>query len=110
MEHARLISIAQKVVHTFGKDRQLPLCCTVYSRARSITLRPGQSARSIRGRGVIKEYGSLVLVVVQISESFGLVNVYIFNGAYSMFYLMHHKLMNIIKYGFRLARVQIKGI
>ena len=55
MEHARLISIAQKVIHTFGKDRQLTLCCTVYSRARSITLRPGQSARSIRGRGVIKE-------------------------------------------------------
>ena len=55
MEHARLISIAQKVIHKFGKDRQLTLCCAVYSRARSITLRPGQSARSIRGRGVIKE-------------------------------------------------------
>ena len=55
MEHARLISIAQKVVHKFGKDRHLPLCCAVYSRARSITLRPGKSARSIRGRGVIKE-------------------------------------------------------
>ena len=49
MEHARLISIAQKVIHKFGKDRQLTLCCAVYSRARSITLRPGQSARSIRG-------------------------------------------------------------
>ena len=49
MEHARLISIAQEVIHTFGKDRQLTLCCAVYSRARNITLRPGQSARSIRG-------------------------------------------------------------
>ena len=56
MEHARLISIAQKVIHTFGKDRQLTLCCafTVYSRARSITLKPGQSARSIRGRELNK--------------------------------------------------------
>ena len=34
---------------------------------------------------------SPVLEVVQISESFGLVNVYFFNGAYSIFYLMHHK-------------------
>ena len=50
MEHARLISIAQKVIHAFGKDRQLKLCCAVYSRARSKTLRPGQSSRSIRGR------------------------------------------------------------
>ena len=41
---------------------------------------------------------NLVLGLVQISESFGLVNVYIFNGAHSIFYLMHHKiLMNIIK-------------
>ena len=61
MEHARLISIAQKVIHKFGKDRQLPLCCAVDSRARSITLRPGQSARvysrarTKQGRGVIKE-------------------------------------------------------
>ena len=54
MEHARLISIAQKVIHKFGKDRQLTLCCMVYSRARSITLRPGQSARSIRGRELNK--------------------------------------------------------
>ena len=54
MEHARLISIAQKVIHKFGKDRQLPLCCAVYSRARSITLRPGQSAQSIRGRELNK--------------------------------------------------------
>ena len=59
MEHARLISIAKlktlsKVIHKFGKDRQLPLCCAVYSRARSITLRPGQSARSIRGRELNK--------------------------------------------------------
>ena len=30
MEHARLISIAQKVIHKFGKDRHLTLCCTVY--------------------------------------------------------------------------------
>ena len=28
--------------------------CAVYSRARSITLRPGQSARSIRGRELNK--------------------------------------------------------
>ena len=43
------------------------------------------------------------LGVVQISESFGLVNVYIFNGAYSIFYLMHHKiLMYTIKYGNRI--------
>ena len=49
MEHAHLISIAQKVIHKFGKDRQLTLCCAVYSRARSITLRPGQSAQSIQG-------------------------------------------------------------
>ena len=50
MEHARLISIAQKVINKFGKDRQLTLCCAVYSRAHSITLSQGQSARSIRGR------------------------------------------------------------
>ena len=57
MEHARLISIAQKVIHKFGKDRQLPFAArSIRGRgARSITLRPGQSARSIRGRGVIKE-------------------------------------------------------
>ena len=43
---------------------------------------------------------SLVLGVVQISESFGLVNAYIFNGVHSIFYLMHHKiLMNIIQCG-----------
>ena len=54
MEHARLISIAQKVILKLGKDRQLTLCCAVYSRARSITLRPGQSARSIRGRELNK--------------------------------------------------------
>ena len=54
MDHARLISIAQKVIHKFGKDRQLTLCCSVYSRARTITLRPGQSARSIRGRELNK--------------------------------------------------------
>ena len=69
MEHARLISIAQKVIHTFGKDRQLTLCCAVYSRARSITLRPGAKcavysrARTKQGRGVIKEiryYPSIV--------------------------------------------------
>ena len=54
MEHARLISIAQIVIHKFGKDRQLTLCCAVYSRARSTTLRPGQSARSIRGRELNK--------------------------------------------------------
>ena len=60
MEHARLISIAQKVIHKFGKDRQLTLLrglfegaqynseawakCAVYSRA-----------RTKQGRGVIKE-------------------------------------------------------
>ena len=54
MEHARLISIALIVIHKFGKDRQLTLYCAVYSRARSITLRPGQSARSIRGRELNK--------------------------------------------------------
>ena len=54
MEHAHLISIAQKVIHKLGKDLQLTLCCAVYSRARSITLRPGQSARSIRGRKLNK--------------------------------------------------------
>ena len=48
---------------------------------------------------------SPVLEVVQISESFGLVNVYIFNGAYSIFYLMHHKiLMNIITYMVRISK------
>ena len=51
---------------------------------------------------------SLVLGVVQISESFRLVTVYIFNGAYSIFYLMHHKiLMNIIIVGFGFAMVRI---
>ena len=54
MEHAHLISIAQKVIHKFGKDRQLTLCCAVYSRVRSITLRPGQCAQSIRGRELNK--------------------------------------------------------
>ena len=60
MEHARLISIAQKVILKFGKDRQLRCAArsirgrAVYSRARSITLRPGQSARSIRGRELNK--------------------------------------------------------
>ena len=60
MEHAHLISIAQKVIHTFGKDRQLMLLrglfegaqynseagakCAVYSRA-----------RTKQRRGVIKE-------------------------------------------------------
>ena len=37
MEHARLISIAQKVIHKFGKDRQLPF-----------------AARSIRGCGLFE--------------------------------------------------------
>ena len=37
MEHARLISIAQKVIHKFGKDRQLTF-----------------AARSIRGRELNK--------------------------------------------------------
>ena len=37
MENARLISIAQKVIHTFGKDRQLRC-----------------AARSIRGRELNK--------------------------------------------------------
>ena len=57
MEHAHLISIAKlntKYIHNFGEDSQLTLCCAVYSRARSITLRPGQSARSIRGRELNK--------------------------------------------------------
>ena len=43
MEHARLISIAQKVIYTFGKDRQLTLCCAL-----------GQSALSIRGHELNK--------------------------------------------------------
>ena len=63
MEHARLISIAKLntiKLHKFGKDRQLPLCCAVYSRARSITLRPGQSARSIRGRKLNSNQGNTV--------------------------------------------------
>ena len=34
-------------------------------------------------------------------------NVYIFNGAYSTFYLMHHKILKNM--GF-ISRVQIKGI
>ena len=47
---------------------------------------------------------SPVLGVVQNSESFGLVNVYTFNGAYFIFYLIHHKiLMNIIKCGVRIC-------
>ena len=54
MEHALLISIAQKVIHRFGIDPQLTLCSVVYSRARRITLRLGQSARSIRGRELNK--------------------------------------------------------
>ena len=57
MELVRLISIelnTSKVIHKFSIDRQLTLCCAVYSRVRSITLRPGQSARSIRGRELNK--------------------------------------------------------
>ena len=54
MEHARLISIAQKVIHKFGKDRQLR-CAARSIRGRALlTLRPGQSARSIRGRELNK--------------------------------------------------------
>ena len=68
MEHARLISIAQKVIHKFGKDRQLTLCCAVYSRAHGITLRPGQSARSIRGRGVIKEIRYSYMILFSLIE------------------------------------------
>ena len=49
MEHARLISIAQKVIHTFGKDHQLTLCCAVYSRARSITLEAGKVRGLFKG-------------------------------------------------------------
>ena len=45
---------------------------------------------------------SPVLGVVQISESFGLVNVYIFNGAYSLHYfIMHHKILS--KYGVQIC-------
>ena len=53
MEHERLISIAQKVIHKFGKDRQFEGAqynsearakCAVYSRV-----------RTKQGRGVIKE-------------------------------------------------------
>ena len=54
MEHARLISIAQEVIHTFGKDRQLRCAARSIPRTRSITLRPGQSARSIRGHELNK--------------------------------------------------------
>ena len=50
---------------------------------------------------------SLVFGIVQIRESFGLVNAYIFNGAYSIYYLKNHQI-NIMGFGF--ARVQIKGI
>ena len=65
MEHARLISITKsKVIHKFGKDRPLTLCCAVYSRARSITLRPGQSARSIRGRKLNKGVLNMFLVYI----------------------------------------------
>ena len=62
MEHARLISIAQKVIHTFGKDRQLRCAArSIRGRALYITLRPGAKcavysrARTKQGRGVIKE-------------------------------------------------------
>ena len=63
MEHARLISI---VIHKFVKDRQLTFAAR-YSGARSITLRPGQSAvysraRTKQGRGVIKEIYILLLL------------------------------------------------
>ena len=55
MEHARLISIAQKVIHKFGKGRQLTFAArSIRGRAVLITLRPGQSARSIRGRELSK--------------------------------------------------------
>ena len=51
------------------------------------------------------------LFQVQISEDFGLLNVYIFNGEYSIFYLLNHKrLEKSLNVGFRFARVQIKGI
>ena len=41
---------------------------------------------------------------VQISESFGLVNEYILNGALFKFYLMHPKIaMNIIKIGVQIS-------
>ena len=49
MEHARLISIAQKVIHKFGKDRQLTLCCAVCSRAGT------KQGRELNKGGVIKE-------------------------------------------------------
>ena len=49
-----------------------------------------------------------LLGVVQISESVRLLNVYIFNGAHSIFYLMLHKISLNVGLGF--ARVRIKGI
>ena len=39
--------LSSSIQFTVGK---ISLCCAVYSRAHSITLRPGQSARSIRWR------------------------------------------------------------
>ena len=62
MEHARLISIAQKVIHEFGKDRQLTLCCVrdlfegaQYNSEASAKCAVYSRARTKQGRGVIKE-------------------------------------------------------
>ena len=82
MEHARLISIAQKVIHKFGKDRQLTLCCAVYSRA-----------RTKQGCGVIREIRYL-LFRLQIVERSSLVSVP-FREAFSHPYIsFFHLLVN----------------
>ena len=52
MEHARLISIAQKVIHKFGKDRQLTFAARSIRGRAVLTLRPVQSARSNQGNTV----------------------------------------------------------
>ena len=62
MEHARLISIAQKVIHKFGKDRQLTFCCArglfegaQYNSEARAKCAVYSRARTKQGRGVIKE-------------------------------------------------------
>ena len=59
MEHARLISIAQKVIHKFGNDRQLTLCCLFegaqYNSETRAKCAVYSMARTKQGRRVIKE-------------------------------------------------------
>ena len=60
MEHARLISIAQKVIHKFGKDRQLR-CAARSIRGRAVKLEAWAKcavysrARTKQGRGVTRK-------------------------------------------------------